>query len=896
LQSEDDVKTEIRRLIETTFPIAPLSTEAQREKKIRFGHPSTVMIWWARRPVTTMRAAVFGSLLPAPTSDAGRKELTDLVLRLCIWETSDQDVQGHILLQRARQMLKEAVGRKPKVLDCFAGGGSIPLEALRLGCDAYALEYNPVAVLILKATVDFPQRYGPRLAEKVREGAQWILTRARDSLAAYYPTAKDGEPVMAYIWCRTIACPDCQGEVPLFGQLWLAKTKTKKVAIKIIPDKRHKRVEFDIVRGAAVSTLAIDPDEGTTRGATTRCLLCNRSIDANYVRREAQQGRMGQRLVAVVTTQGRGEGREYRLPIRGDEEAVSKATAACDKLAGQKFDALPAIPQEVPPIKVHQVDQLFNYGLASFGGIFSARQKLALVTFARLVREHHEEMVKTGVDKEFAEAVTTCLALGHTRMVDRCSTLVGWLPQRELVRNTMMGHKMNMVWDYTEINPISEGTGSWINAVEYIYRFLEREAPTPGVAHVEHGSAAALPYPDDYFDAVVSDPPYGANVYYADLADFFYVWLKRTVGFLYPKLFRSELSERDQEITDCAARFGGDREKSREFYESMMERALGEIARVLKPDGLAVIVFAHKEEETWESLINALMRSGLAPVKTWPVQTEFEHSLHTSGKEAVISSVIIPCRKRVGKQVGYYDADMKRELETTLRDEMKSHGEAGLFGADFLMSAIGPALRLFAQYSEIRRPDGTPMKPKEVLEDVRVLLGKLSTVAGADSETQFYQFFRRLHGHEPGTYDEALNIMKSFFAKEETLRDEGLLETVKRKGAVQVRLLGALERDFDRLAGRVGAGFPLVNSVHYAALLWKQGGHRDLQAFLKVHGYDKSADFWTLVQSLAGSLPKDDEEREILAKMLPMGRGVADRPKEPELFAKGGKSHGKEKN
>jgi putative DNA methylase len=315
-----------RYLIEQVLPIQVLSQEARREKAIRHGHISTLHVWWARRPLVVARAAVLGALL-TESAEVDEK----FIAHLCRWEVHDGDPGGRSLLEQARRLIRQRFGGgPPKVLDSFAGGGSIPLEALRLGAEAYAVEYNPVAYLILKATIEYPQRYGQKLASEVKRWGEWVLECARRELAAFYP-AVGGETPIAYIWSRTIRCPNpaCGAEIPLFRQFWLARKANKKAALKPIPDRPAKRVDFAIVHGGAVD---FDPSRGTVSRGNAVCLVCGTSVKDDYVKAEAQAGRMGHRLVAVVTTKGKGQGRNYRLATEEDMEAFRKAEEALQNL------------------------------------------------------------------------------------------------------------------------------------------------------------------------------------------------------------------------------------------------------------------------------------------------------------------------------------------------------------------------------------------------------------------------------------------------------------------------------------------------------------------------------------------------------------------------------------
>jgi adenine-specific DNA methylase len=634
-----------RFLIETVLPIRELSAEARREKAIRHGHISTLHVWWARRPLVTARAAVLGALLTADSEVDAR-----FIANLCRWEVHDGDPGGHYLLEQARCRIRQRFGEQPpKVLDSFAGGGSIPLEALRLGAEAYAVEYNPVAYLILKATVEYPQRYGHRLIGEVKRWGEWVLERAKEALAPFYPQV-EGETPIAYLWSRTIRCPNpaCGAEIPLFRQFWLARKAKKAVALMPCPDPATKQVDFTIVGQGAPIPPHFDPAKGTVARGNAVCLVCHTSADEKYVKAEAQAGRMGHRLVAVVTTRGRGQGRTYRIAAPHDHAAFHNAEAALQELVGAHSRApLPSpwafglswIPDEpmLPSIGNNfTVSGEYPYGIRQWGQLFNPRQLLALCTFGKWVREAHRRILQETNDPDFAKAVATYLAFGVDSLANYNCVLSSWRHLVEAMRSVFAGHHLHMVWDYAETNPLQDEAGSgWNAAMDWLTRYLSRESRIPQVGSVHLGSAAALPFPDKHFDAVVIDPPYADNVPYADLADFFYVWLRRVVGDLYPEAFQTLLTPKEEEAVVNPARFGGKKQGeqiAQRHYQRLMQQSFEEIYRVLKPDGMAVVMFTHRSTEAWESLIQSLLDAGLYPTASFPVHTEMEASTHQAGQ------------------------------------------------------------------------------------------------------------------------------------------------------------------------------------------------------------------------------------------------------------------------
>jgi putative DNA methylase len=473
------------RLIEVDFPIRPVSEESVREKNIRHGHISTLHIWWARRPLAASRTTALAALLP---DDPHRREaLLRLVRDLAPYEA----VQGeNPELEKARALIREAFGgRPPRVLDPFAGGGSIPLEALRLGCEVHALDYNPVAVLILKCVLEYPQRYakpdsvstlplpvrersslflfeeeGPDespLLRAVRAWGAWVLEEARRELQPFYPPDPDGSVPVGYIWARTLPCqnPACGVEIPLMRQTWLAKKDNRKIALRLVPNRAARRVDAEIVEGRAIS---FDPEEGTVTRAHVRCPLCGGSIDDDTTRRLFREGKAGQRMMAVVLHHPDRPGKRYRLPTARDLESYRAAEQALEEKRRKLWEewGMDPVPDEPLPL----MSGVFNvpiYGLTRWGDLFNARQKLALLTFADKVRQAHAQMRSQSADPDFAKAVATYLALSFNRLAASHNTLCRWQPAGEKIADVFSRQALPMIWDYAESNPFGESSRSW---------------------------------------------------------------------------------------------------------------------------------------------------------------------------------------------------------------------------------------------------------------------------------------------------------------------------------------------------------------------------------------------------------------------------------------------------
>jgi len=640
---------------------------------------------------------------------------------------------------------------RPLVVDPFAGGGAIPLEALRVGADAFASDLNPVAVLLNKVLLEYIPKYGNArieskdeesnpivfngLAEAIQYWGHWVRDRAEEELAEFYPSMCDEEIPIAYIWARTIKCggPGCGAEIPMINSLWLSKKRKHLTALRIITDREKKEITFDIItqknkRWISLSDPSIEISEpnfeGTVRRGSGTCPICGYTTPVTQVRTQmmAQKGGAASaRLLAVVVTRVNEQGRKYRLPTQKDLAAIYAASQKLEIIKTNPDDNFP-IPNESLPI----MSGVFNaplYGHSTWASLFSPRQMLSLVTLAKLIIQL-DTTVLASSDNECNKAIITCLALALDKQADSNSSLCAWRSISEDIGHTFGRQALPMLWDFVEGNILSGATRDWINAIEGGLKSISSLDPAinPGVA--EKSSATHQPLPTDSVQGYFTDPPYYNAVPYADLSDFFYIWLRRTIGKNFPELFDTTLAPKEEEICEMS---GWDPirypQKSGLWYEGEMQKAMAEGVRLLIPSGIGVIVFAHKSTKGWEAQLQAMVNAGWIITGSWPIDTEMSTRLRAINSATLSSSIHLICRPRetiVGalvESIGDW-REVLSELPVRIHSWLPRLANEGIVGADAIFACLGPALEIFSRYSRVEKASGEMVTLKEYLEVV----------------------------------------------------------------------------------------------------------------------------------------------------------------------------------
>ncbi|HPL66951.1 MAG TPA: DUF1156 domain-containing protein [Smithellaceae bacterium] len=763
------IPKECKRLAEVDFPIAVVSKHSAREKSIRHGHPSTLHLWWARRPLAACRAMLIALLLPDPCDEhcpeefkkqareillnmQGRPQGWEKVLKTeeglrkiilqFIGDFSDWDNSADpVYLDIGRSLIRAAhPDETPLVVDPFAGGGSIPLEALRLGCEAFASDLNPVACLINKVMLEDIPRHGAGLATELRRAGSAIKKKAVIKLAEFYPKDPDGAMPIAYLWARTVRCdePDCGANIPLLRTGWLVARKTNKgiynklLSLDLTGDRKSKILRSVLQTHTVPARHLPDAGHGTVKNGKATCLCCGRTMNAPRVKAQLihQKGGTdlgikhdlnnadGATLLAVILRTP--EGTKYRLPTDKDFVALKAARDYRNTLQltiGEAAFPLEPINSVRPSPNARGVSGATRIGITDFGKLFTSRQKVALRTLLDIVSESINH-----------EAVARLLSLTITKLSERCSSFVTWINSTEAPRGTFARQALTIAWDFIELVPFADEE-EYLELIEAMALVVERAASAINKAgQVEQTSASNMLQPDDSADVVFTDPPYYDAIPYADLSDYFLVWLKRG-GFIKSNAvldYETGLSPKADECTWNQAHLVNGVAKSRATFEKMISEAFAEMRRILGTQGIACVVFAHKTTEGWEALLTGMINAGLCLSASWPIATERSARLNANEAAALATSVHLVCRPRPDDaSIGDW-ANVLRELPNRVGNWMERLQNEHVRGADLVFACIGPALEIFSQYRKVETAEGNEVKLAEYLEKVWEVVGRLA--------------------------------------------------------------------------------------------------------------------------------------------------------------------------
>jgi putative DNA methylase len=828
-----------KKLIEVALPLEAINAASAREKSIRHGHPSTLHLWWARRPLAACRAVLFAQLVDDPSSrpdefpteeaqEAERERLFEIIRNLVKWENSNNE---HVLNAARAEILKSTDNNPPPVLDPFCGGGSIPLEAQRLGLEAHGSDLNPVAVLITKALIEIPPKFAGRppvhpvkdkkllahewrgaqgLAEDVRSYGQWMRDEAEQRIGHLYPKVKlpkeyGGGPkseatVIAWLWARTVKCPNpaCGARMPMVRSFWLSQKKGRSVYAHPILDRESRTVRFKMHTEGT-------PEKETTNRTAARCLFCGKTIKKPELRDLAMRHGIQEIPFAVVCESAKG--RVY-LPFEAkDVRAVERPE-------------VPAIEQPItndrrwfsPPL----------YGLPNYSDLFTARQLVALTTFSDLVGEARGRVLadarKAGMNDDgkgiseggtgataYADAVATYLAFAVSKMSDAQSSLCRWKATMDQSIATFGRQAIPMVWDYSEANAFSSMAGDYLVTLKNMMRVLEQLGTGRSGKVIQQDATSA------YSTGIVisTDPPYYDNIGYADLSDFFYVWLRRSSSGMHPDLFSTLLVPKAQELVATPYRFGGDKEKAQRFFEEGLGQAFAQMRESQHPDYPLTVYYAFKQSETddgetekessnvavastgWETMLEGLIKSGFQITGTWPIRTELANRNISIGTNALASSIVLVCRPHSESALTVTRRELVTALKRELPDALKKLQHGNVAPVDFAQASIGPGMAIFSRYAKVLEADGKPMSVRTALQIINQELDAyLAAQEGElDRDTRFCLSWFEQYGMNEGPFGDA-DVM----ARARNTAVDGLVKAgVVHSKAGKVRLLKRAE-------------------------------------------------------------------------------------------------------
>ena len=866
-----------KKLIEVAIPLEAINAASAREKSIRHGHPSTLHLWWARRPLAACRAVLFAQLVDDPSGDAdallGNPEIraqaeADLAVRHKAWLGRGVDAHGDVpdmseptladcavdierqrlfkiiedlvvwknstneeVLERARAEIRKSCGEPlPPIYDPFSGGGSIPLEAQRLGLPAYGSDLNPVAVMIGKAMIEIPPKFkdwapvhpggkarvhyrnAEGLAEDVKYYGEWMRARAFERIGHLYPQAdlpkENGGgkvAVIAWLWARTVPSPDPafgDVQVPIASSFLLSSKAGKEAWIEPIVDKAAKTISYRIRKGGTKEEIAA-AKSGTKAGrAVFRCLLSDTAITPDYVKAKGVVGEMGQTLIAIVA-----EGRRSRIYVAPDEVHIATATSPqTSRIARGCRDTFLSgeTPAKLTGGTCH------GYGLNQWGRLFTDRQLVALTTFSDLVHDARaaieRDALAAGLSadptplrdggvgaKAYAEAVSVYLGLNVSRLANRSSSLNFWDPGGAKVQQVFARQALPMVWDFCEGNPFSESSGNFLGQLDYLVKVVT------GLVSANHGAALQhdaqrIPYPSKA--VIATDPPYYDNIGYADLSDFFYVWMRPVMRPVYPELFGTVVAPKAEELIASPYRHGG-RQRAEDFFLDGMREAIANMARQSSPDYPATIWYAFKQNEVaregvsstgWATFLQAVIEAGYAVVGTWPIRSELTGNLKKR-TNALANSVVLVCRKKEDSAETIGRAEFIRALKRELPPAIKELQKANISPADMPQAAIGPGMGVFSRCKAVLEADDSPMTVKTALQLInRELDEYLGGIQGEfDAETRFAITWFEQNGLAAGDYGTANSLATARGISVDSVKRAGIVESAVGKVRILTR-------------------------------------------------------------------------------------------------------------
>lgn len=900
--------------IETFFPTDLLNAQVTREKG---GNAfKGVHRWYSRKPLSFSRASVLGAILPDTLTEVEFLQLLGMKDHEAktYWNKKSEFMKNHknstrLFDQTPTQDTKRKIKDHIKalwgkenltVLDPFAGGGSIPFEALRLGMNVIANDLNPVAVTTMKASIEFPFVFGEELQKDIDYYVNWIGEEAKKRLAEFFP-APEGQEIQNYLWAHTVPCEYCETVVPLSPNWWVdkspsAKAKNKWCAVKPIPNPENKKVEFEMIVGKAKGSNAIELENGEifepekyntiSRGVGT-CPNCKRIINYDYIINYSKNTGFGHQIYSVVyRNKMNKEGLFFRLPI--DIEINIKLQEIIDNTLEKKSFL---IPNEVIPLGKKTEENYIHWHCKTWAGTLNKRQLITSITYMELIHESIQDMENKNFENNKKEAIVTYLALILDRCVDMNSRLSGWYGDRPLTRGASGSHALNLMWNYPETEPYRLWNYCLSNVSEdypVLTKWLDSNKnnslsdisslsvvnSSPSIKILQESASALYEIDLKSVDIIVTDPPYYDFIYYAELSDFFYVWQKKALEPLYLSRMQNELTNKEDEAIANFARFREQpkpKESAKKDYEEKMRQAFAECHRVLQDEGIMIVQFNHKDSGAWDALSQALMEAGFTITATWSVNTESPENLHQANKNSVASTVALSCRKRLTTEEGWWS-----EVEAKVREKVEEKATTlenwGMQGVDLLLGCFGPALEVLSAQYPVLHQDGTQVRPEEIFQVTRKTLIKHLFKKYTDShdllldkEMQFYAVIWSLLQAQSFDFDEARQIALAVGIEIKELENRKILK--KDKG--DLTFLTPDERMKKRAFDIDGDYFlSQVDILHTLFCTSESGGSNGVNALVKRMNWNEDKSILQVLEVAYQVLPQTDK--------LPMRKQLED--------------------
>jgi putative DNA methylase len=826
-----------KKLIEVSLPLESINRESAREKSIRHGHPSTLHLYWARRPLAAARAVLFAQLVDDPSSrpeefptledqDNERSRLHGLIEDLVIWENSNNQ---ELLEQARREIRRSNDGIIPKILDPFAGGGTIPLEAKRFGSDAVASDLNPLAVLINKCLIQIPSLFitsGPvfpggestqsfwgsyeGLAEDITKYGQVVSDSAFEKIREFYPPVKapggTTHNAIAWIWARTVVCtnPACQADVPLVSSMRLSAKKGRPRSLKWTDGTVKGKFEI-IESGEEVKS------NKSGQGAKFSCWVCGSPITPGDVHKQIDvQEKKADTLLTTVTTDSTG-----RLFLEADDQQTQAARGARDFASSIRRND-PSLSAEARGTFGGNA-QGKRYGFFSFADYFTDRQLVALTQLsdeilairASVLSDALASGMERGLSLEsggdgaeaYADAVVTYLSMALSRTTDRNSIVCGWDSSRDSIRNVFARQAIAMSWDFVEANPFSDSSGNFTGQLDWVARSI-RQLPTDGSGQAVAADAAAR----DYSGYVIStDPPYYDNIGYSDLSDFFYVWLRRSLVDIHPQTFATLLTPKTEELVANAYRHGG-KEGAADFFVRGFNQVFARIRETASASVPLTVYYAYKQQEEssdgrsstgWHTLLDGLISTGWEITATWPMRSELSNRMVSQGTNALASSIVLACRPRALDAVAVSRKDFVYALGQELPAALRALMQGGIAPVDLAQAAIGPGISVFSRYAKVREADGSDMKVKDALLLINSSLDEVlnEQESDFDPDTRFAVKWYKQFGWSAGSSGIADQLARSSDTSIGALERGGVFEA--KAGVARLLSPNHLAEDWD---------------------------------------------------------------------------------------------------